>query len=327
MIREVDSRAIRAASDVLEYSGIVAIPTETVYGLGANADDEIAVKKIFAAKGRPQNRPLSVLITGEEALDAWASNIPQSAYTLARHFWPGPLTLILPKGNRVGSWITGGQDTIGLRSPAHPWALALLRQFAGKHHRGIAAPSANTFGQISPTSAQHVIDDLGQKPRGKVDLILDGGDCPVGLESTIIDLTQTPPVILRQGAISKARLEAVLGTSVSERVPENALSSGSSKQHYAPKTAVTLVETVEDALTWSTKKRIAVMAQTPCPIPTTQKIAAWTVCEENPNDYARHLYARLHDLDALSTDMIVIVRPTMNDEWTAVADRLRRVAG
>ncbi|MBR4940135.1 MAG: threonylcarbamoyl-AMP synthase, partial [Burkholderiaceae bacterium] len=164
-MNEVDPRAIRAASDVLEYSGLVAIPTETVYGLGANADDETAVKKIFEAKGRPQNRPLSVLISGEEAIGAWAKNVPQTAYTLARRFWPGPLTMILHKGDRAGDWITGGQTTIGLRAPGHPWALALLKAFAGKTHRGIAAPSANTFGKISPTSAKYVMDDLGQKPR------------------------------------------------------------------------------------------------------------------------------------------------------------------
>ena len=161
------------------------MPTETVYGLAANAEDEKAVKKIFEAKNRPTTHPLIVHITGEEALDHWACDIPQSAYVLARKFWPGPLTMILKKSDAVGDWITGGQDSVGLRCPSHPWAVALIKAFAGKHHRGLAAPSANTFGRISPTCAQHVRDDLGEKPKGKVDFILDGGQCEVGVESTM----------------------------------------------------------------------------------------------------------------------------------------------
>ncbi len=324
---DVDPRAIRAAADVLEYGGIVAIPTETVYGLGANANDEKAVKKIFAAKGRPENRPLSVLITGEEALSAWAKNIPQSAYALARHFWPGPLTMILPKADHVGDWITGGQATIGLRAPSHPWALALLKAFAGKQHRGIAAPSANTFGKVSPTCAKHVMDDLGQKPRGKVDLILDGGDSHVGLESTIIDLTQTPPVILRQGAIARVTLEDVLGMPLTECLPANAVTSGSSKNHYAPKTKVLLVDTDEEAYALATQKRIAVMAMSDVPTGSPKKLLKWVACENDPGAYARSLYARLHDLDALGAENLVIVLPPEGHDWSAIRDRLMRAAG
>lgn len=323
---EVDPRAIRAASDVLEYSGLVAIPTETVYGLGANADDENAVKKIFLAKGRPQNRPLSVLITGEEALTTWAKNVPQTAYTLARRFWPGPLTMILPKADRVGDWITGGQATIGLRAPGHPWALALLKTFAGKKHRGIAAPSANTFGKISPTSAKHVMDDLGQKPRGKVDLILDGGDCDVGIESTIIDLTVTPPVILRQGAISKAQLEAALEMELTIGQAPAAVTSGSGKNHYAPKTSVTVVDSIE-AIAAIKDKKIAVMAFS-SPEPNLPKnIVKWIEAQQEPDQYARTLYAHIHEMDSLKADRLVIVLPPESEPWTVIRDRLMRMAG
>ena len=225
----VDERAIRAAVDVLECSGLVAMPTETVYGLAGNADDEKAVKKIFEAKNRPTTHPLIVHITGEEALDHWAKDIPQSAYVLARRFWPGPLTMILKKADRVGDWVTGGQDSVGLRCPSHPWAVALIKAFAGKHHRGIAAPSANTFGRISPTCAQHVRDDLGEKPKGKVDLILDGGDCDVGVESTIINLSGERPEILRHGAITRHMLEEALACSIPDGGKNSPRASGTLK--------------------------------------------------------------------------------------------------
>ena len=325
-MNEVDPRAIRAASDVLEYSGLVAIPTETVYGLGANADDEKAVKKIFEAKGRPQNRPLSVLITGEEAISAWAKSVPQGAYTLARRFWPGPLTMILHKGDRAGDWITGGQTTIGLRAPGHPWALALLKAFAGKTHRGIAAPSANTFGKISPTSAKHVMDDLGQKPRGKVDLILDGGDCNVGIESTIIDLTVEPPAILRQGAISQSELEDALGISITKTALPASVAAGSNKNQYAPKTPVTVIESTT-ALDSINAKRMVVMACSAPISPLPKSITLWVECENDPSTYARTLYARLHDMDSFKADRIVIVLPPEGEAWSVIRDRLLRMAG
>ena len=325
-MNEVDPRAIRAASDVLEYSGLVAIPTETVYGLGANADDETAVKKIFEAKGRPQNRPLSVLISGEEAIGAWAKNVPQTAYTLARRFWPGPLTMILHKGDRAGDWITGGQTTIGLRAPGHPWALALLKAFAGKTHRGIAAPSANTFGKISPTSAKHVMDDLGQKPRGKVDLILDGGDCNVGIESTIIDLTVEPPAIVRQGAISQSELEEALGISITKTALPAAVAAGSNKNQYAPKTPVTVIANMTELDTINAKRMVVMACNAPItPLP--KSIVQWIECENEPSAYARTLYARLHDLDGLKADRIVIVLPPEGEAWSVIRDRLLRMAG
>lgn len=326
MIPPVDERAIRAAVDVLECSGLVAMPTETVYGLAGNADDEKAVKKIFEAKKRPTTHPLIVHITGEEALDHWAVNIPQSAYVLARLFWPGPLTMILEKADHVGDWITGGQNTVGLRCPSHPWAKALIKAFAGKHHRGIAAPSANTFGRISPTCAQHVRDDLGEKPKGKVDLILDGGDCNVGVESTIINLTGEHPEILRHGAITRHMLEEALGCPVPDGGKDSPRVSGSLKSHYAPVTKVVLVDDLVGALPQFQDKKLAVMAPAQKLQKTPANVIKWFAAEADPAQYMHALYARLHELDAAKADLIVIERPAQGDRWDAVQDRLTRAA-
>ena len=276
-MQPVDERAIRAAVDVLECSGLVAMPTETVYGLAANAEDEKAVMKIFEAKHRPTTHPLIVHITGEEALDHWAREIPQSAYVLARRFWPGPLTMILKKSDSVGDWITGGQDSVGLRCPSHPWAVALIKSFAGKHHRGLAAPSANTFGRISPTTAQHVRDDLGEKPKGKVDFILDGGECEVGVESTIINLSGEHPEILRHGAITRNMLEEPLGCAVPDGGKDSPRVSGSLKSHYAPKTKVILCDDLVSELKKYGDKKIAVMASARSLAQTPDHVIKWFV--------------------------------------------------
>ncbi|MEF9996765.1 MAG: L-threonylcarbamoyladenylate synthase, partial [Burkholderiaceae bacterium] len=183
MIPPLDPTQIARAAEVLAAGGLVAMPTETVYGLAADADNADAVRAIFAAKGRPADHPVIVHVAGAAALDAWASEVPPAARTLAAAFWPGPLTLVLKRSARAGDFVTGGQDTVGLRCPSHPWAHALIAAFAGDRHQGVAAPSANRFGRISPTTADHVRADLGEKPGGKVDLILDGGACPVGIES------------------------------------------------------------------------------------------------------------------------------------------------
>lgn len=323
---EVDERAIRAAVDVLEYSGLVAMPTETVYGLAANAEDEKAVKKIFEAKNRPTTHPLIVHITGEEAFDHWAKNIPQSAYVLARRFWPGPLTIILKKAEHVGDWLTGNQDSVGLRCPSHPWARALIKAFAGKHHRGLAAPSANTFGRISPTCAQHVIDDLGQKPKGKVDLILDGGECEVGVESTIINLSGEKPEILRHGAITRSMLEEALGCAVPDGGQDSPRVSGSLKSHYAPNTKVILVDNVPQALSDYRGKKLAVMADSSLVDSTPSHVLKWFDVSEDPAQYMHCLYARLHELDKAGADLIVVQMPQEGDAWEAVRDRLNRAA-
>lgn len=322
----VDERAIRAAVDVLECSGLVAMPTETVYGLAANAEDEKAVKKIFQAKNRPTTHPLIVHITGEEALDHWACDIPQSAYVLARKFWPGPLTMILKKSDAVGDWITGGQDSVGLRCPSHPWAVALIKAFAGKHHRGLAAPSANTFGRISPTCAQHVRDDLGEKPKGKVDFILDGGQCEVGVESTIINLSGEHPEILRHGAVTRGMLEEALGCAVPDGGKDSPRVSGSLKSHYAPKTKVVLSDNIAAELEKLKDKKVAVMASGQALEQTPAHVVKWFIAPSDASEYMHVLYTRLHELDQTGADLILIETPPTGDAWNAVQDRLNRAA-
>lgn len=321
-----DERAIRAAVDVLECSGLVAMPTETVYGLAANAEDEKAVKKIFEAKNRPTTHPLIVHITGEEALDHWACDIPQSAYVLARKFWPGPLTMILKKSDAVGDWITGGQDSVGLRCPSHPWAVALIKAFAGKHHRGLAAPSANTFGRISPTCAQHVRDDLGEKPKGKVDFILDGGQCEVGVESTIINLSGEHPEILRHGAVTRGMLEEALGCAVPDGGKDSPRVSGSLKSHYAPKTKVVLSDNIAAELEKLKDKKVAVMASGQALEQTPAHVVKWFIAPSDASEYMHVLYTRLHELDQTGADLILIETPPTGDAWNAVQDRLNRAA-
>ena len=322
----VDERAIRAAVDVLECSGLLAMPTETVYGLAANAEDEKAVKKIFEAKYRPTTHPLIVHITGEEALDHWACDIPQSAYVLARKFWPGPLTMILKKSDAVGDWITGGQDSVGLRCPSHPWAVALIKAFAGKHHRGLAAPSANTFGRISPTCAQHVRDDLGEKPKGKVDFILDGGQCEVGVESTIINLSGEHPEILRHGAVTRGMLEEALGCAVPDGGKDSPRVSGSLKSHYAPKTKVVLSDNIAAELEKLKDKKVAVMASGKALEQTPAHVVKWFIAPSDASEYMHVLYTRLHELDQTGADLILIETPPTGDAWNAVQDRLNRAA-
>lgn len=322
----VDERAIRAAVDVLECSGLVAMPTETVYGLAANAEDEKAVKKIFEAKNRPTTHPLIVHITGEEALDHWACDIPQSAYVLARKFWPGPLTMILKKSDTVGDWITGGQDSVGLRCPSHPWAVALIKAFAGKHHRGLAAPSANTFGRISPTCAQHVRDDLGEKPKGKVDFILDGGQCEVGVESTIINLSGEHPEILRHGAVTRGMLEEALGCAVPDGGKDSPRVSGSLKSHYAPKTKVVLSDNIAAELEKLKDKKVAVMASGQALEQTPAHVVKWFIAPSDASEYMHVLYTRLHELDQTGADLILIETPPTGDAWNAVQDRLNRAS-
>lgn len=323
---EVDPRAVRAACDVLASGGLVAMPTETVYGLAADADNEAAVMKIFAAKRRPKTHPLIVHVTGEEALDAWAREIPQAAYTLARKYWPGPLTMILKKSPRVGPWVTGGQDSVGLRCPSHPWARALIAAFAGRNSKGIAAPSANTFGKISPTTAQHVIDDLGVKPAGAVDLVLDGGACEVGVESTIVNLSGDAPELLRHGAVTRGMLEATLGLAVPDGTFASPRASGTLKSHYAPETRVILTRELARTVSDNAGKKLAVMAFGKPFAATPANVLRWYAAPADPAEYQRILYAQLHAMDALGADLLVFEAPEATDAWAAVADRLTRAA-
>ncbi len=220
------------AAEILRAGGIVAIPTETVYGLGADASNESAVRRVFTVKGRPETHPLIVHLADAAMMSDWAVDVPDAAMRLAERFWPGPLTLIVPKAPRVPGIVTGGQESVGLRVPSHPLALALLREFRG----GIAAPSANRFGFVSPTSAEHVRRDLGSD----VDFILDGGLCEVGLESTIVNLTSDTPTILRPGGVTQKEIESTLGCNVPVARTSNVRASGQLKTHYAPRATVVL---------------------------------------------------------------------------------------
>lgn len=314
---------IQQAVALLRRGDLVALPTETVYGLGADAMNPDACAKIFAAKGRPSDHPLIVHLPDAEQLPVWARAIPKEAIALARAFWPGPLTLILKKHEDVPDLVTGGQDTVGLRVPNHPVALELLRAFGG----GIAAPSANRFGRISPTTAAHVREELGDR----VPLILDGGPCQVGLESTILDLSRDVPVILRPGAIGvddiarvigrRPRLrgedEAGQGGSVAPRV------SGALAAHYAPRTPLELVAGAD--LLVALQPGDAVLARMPRP-DSLQDGVRWVAAAIDAAAYGHDLYAALRDLDTAGCRRILVEAPPASPEWSAVIDRLGRAA-
>ena len=320
---------IERAAAVLRAGGLVALPTETVYGLGADARNMAAVERIFAAKGRPANHPVIVHIASAEALTAWCAEVPPAAWLLAAAFWPGPMTLILRRDPRVLDVITGGQDTVGLRVPAHPIALELLRVFAG----GIAAPSANRFGHVSPTTADHVRAELGTD----VDMILDGGACTIGIESTIVDLTGARPRILRPGGVSRAQIEAVLGIEPAANAPDMVDTprvSGALASHYAPRTPVCWVDSAqlqEVLRSSSLPDGVGVLtvgdAVMKDSVVGERAAVQWRVLPADPDAYARQLYAQLRELDELKLDLIVLEVPPDTPPWEAVRDRLRRAAG
>jgi len=310
--------AIDAAARLLASGELVAFPTETVYGLGADATNGEAVRRIFAVKGRPADHPVIVHVADRRDLGKWARAVSSGAAQLAEAFWPGPLTLILPRAAAVLDQITGGQDSIGLRVPAHAVAQALLSAFGG----GIAAPSANRFGHVSPTTAAHVAADLRDAPA----MILDGGPCNVGIESTIVAFRDGEPVLLRPGAITVAELARVLGRSP---LPPDAAAprvSGSLTSHYAPRTPASLLraDALRAELSQLTERdeRLAVLARTlerPADFE-----GVWIAARGDAAEYARHLYANLRALDAANADAILIEAPPDDPGWLAVRDRLTR---
>ena len=277
----------------------MGFPTETVYGLGADASNPDAVAKIFAAKGRPQDHPLIVHLADVAQLPLWAAQIPPAAQRLAAAFWPGPLTLVLKRAAGVADCVTGGQDTVGLRIPGHPVALALLRAFAGaaggRRYSGVAAPSANKFGRISPTTAEHVRSELG----AAVDSVLDGGECEVGIESTIIDLSRGQPVLLRPGQITPAQIAAVLGAEVGAPDAAAPRAPGALDSHYAPRTPLLLIAAAElpARLAALRGKKLAVLARAEAP-PGLGDVQ-WQTAPRAAAGYAHELYASLRRLDAL----------------------------
>jgi L-threonylcarbamoyladenylate synthase len=257
MISSPTPDALARAAKLLRAGKLVAFPTETVYGLGADACNEHAVRAIFATKGRPADHPVIVHVKDVDDAARWARAMPRGARALAEAFWPGPLTIIVPRAADVPGGVTGGQDNVGLRVPSHPVAQALLQAFAAEGGRGIAAPSANRFGRISPTTAQHVRDDLGDD----VAMIVDGGACDVGIESTIVAFTGDDAVLLRPGGIAEAQLARVLGAPLRAPRPDAPRASGTLASHYAPRTPSRLVAADE----LPSDARVAVLARTAAP--------------------------------------------------------------
>lgn len=306
---------IADAVSVLRRGGLVAFPTETVYGLGADASNPAAVARIYSVKRRPESHPLIVHIGDIAELDRWAREIPEHALKLASRFWPGPLTLVLRRVKGVGDEIAGGEDTIGLRIPGHPVALALLRDFRG----GIAAPSANRFGRISPTTAEHVRNDLGSD----VDLILDGGPCKIGIESTIVDLSRGRPVLLRPGRIDAKDIADALGVAPEPRDSGAPRAPGTLASHYAPRHPLRLIPPDEwDVRVRSESKRLGVMSF--CARPVDDTSAVWIEAPADPQRYGHDLYANLRTLDSSGCDQIFVEEPPAAAEWAAIRDRLTR---
>jgi L-threonylcarbamoyladenylate synthase len=347
-----DPAFIAKAAAILKSGGLVAFPTETVYGLGADASSAQAVAKIFTAKGRPSDLPVIVHLANIDQISDWAVDIPEEAWTLARKYWPGPMTLILKRAPHVLDAITGGQDTVGLRVPSHPVAHALLAAFGG----GVAAPSANKFGRVSPTTAQHVKDEFG----GVLDLVIDGGASEVGIESTIVECVQPfkgvpfEPRILRPGAITPDMIKSTLGKDHAElieigssgiamireierralaeigTVPEAPRSkpvprvSGSLDAHYAPRTPLRLIppQSLEETVAQCSPHKLAILSR----VRPTGFEGEWRKAAAEVAGYARELYAHLRALDKLGAEEMLIEVPPQDPEWDGVNDRLRRAA-
>ena len=305
--------ALSSAAQLLKSGGLVALPTETVYGLGADATNKDAVARIYKVKGRPADHPLIVHIHSMQSLGDWADEIPDYAISLARDFWPGPMTLVLKRSILAEDFVTGGQPTVGLRVPDHAIALALLSAFAKIGGQGIAAPSANRFGQVSPTTAQAVQEEIGEY-LDQQDLILDGGPSSVGVESTIIDCTSDAPRILRPGAITIEMIEESTGIKVST-AETNIRVSGSLENHYAPKATVDLNRTPISGEGFIALADI----QTPANV---IRLAAPNSVE----DFARVMYAALREGDAQGLKSVVVTEPVGDGLALAIRDRLMRAS-
>jgi len=310
---------LAAAATALRAGALVAFPTETVYGLGADADNAAAVSRIYAVKGRPVDHPLIVHLPTADALDAWAVDIPAYARLLAAVCWPGPLTLVLPRAAHVGDDVTGGQPTVGLRVPAHPIALQLLAAFGG----GIAAPSANRFGRVSPTDAFHVLEDLGDALDPGRDLVIDGGPCLVGVESTIVDCTGERPRMLRAGGVAAGEVAVITGLDV-ESADSSVRAPGTLAAHYAPAARVVVSDEggVEDAVR-DAASPTGLLA--PVEVDTPEG-ADRLGRPKDATGYARTLYAALREADARQLAVVVAVPPRGEGLAAAVRDRLARAA-
>lgn len=324
LLDAADPTAMSAAAEALAAGELLAFPTETVYGLGARADDDAAVQRIYAAKSRPAAHPLIVHAADAQQARRFASQWPAAAEALAQTFWPGPLTLIVPREPSLAQAAAGGQGSIGLRVPAHPVARSLLAQALRLGVPGVAAPSANRFGRVSATSAAHVVQEFGAELK-----VLDGGECPGGIESAIVDCTARPPALLRPGLLQRAQLEAVLGTPLRERDDQSPRASGSLKSHYAPAARLRLMnaQQLRDALEvlgpQASGLKLAVYSRS-------RLVAGRGVEHRRMPDHAaaaaHELFAALREFDARGVRLIWVEQPPDTPDWEGVRDRLMRAA-
>ena len=318
-----DTAALQRAAAELAAGELVAFPTETVYGLGARADDDTAVAKIFAAKGRPADHPLIVHVADVAAARVFASEWPEAAQKLTDAFWPGPLTVIVPRRSGMGTASAAGQTSIGLRCPSHPVARALLGAAAALGVAGVSGPSANRFGRISPTTAAHVFEEFGDAMT-----IVDGGNCDAGIESVIVDCSRGAPRLLRPGVLTRDELEAVLGHPLREAGADAPRASGTLEAHYAPRAKLRLMpaEQLRAALGVLAKtgsSPVAVYFRTVTPGRT---VHAYRAMPDNPVAAAHELFSALRELDATGASLIWVESPPDAPAWEGVLDRLQRAA-
>jgi len=324
LLDAADVKAVQAAAAALAAGELLAFPTETVYGLGARADDDAAVQRIYSAKGRPAAHPLIVHAADAEQARRFAQHWPASAQALAQAFWPGPLTLIVKREPALAAAAAGGQSSIGLRVPAHPVARALLREAHRLGVPGVAAPSANRFGRVSATTAAHVLEEFGPELK-----VLDGGECPGGIESAIVDCSIAQPALLRPGLLQRVQIEAVLGAPLRERGAQSPRASGSLRSHYAPSAKLRLMSTqqLRDALEvlgpQAVHLKLAVYSRA--------RLRAGRGLEhrlmpDDPAAAAHELFAALREFDARGVQLIWVEQPPESAEWEGVRDRLMRAA-
>ena len=314
IVNNSSDEQIQAAAVILRTGGLVAFPTETVYGLGADASNKNAIERIYQVKNRPTNHPLIVHISDTSEVGHWAKEVSNYGLALMNEYWPGPMTLVLNRTENTKDYLTGGQDTVALRIPSHPLALELLRDFSSRGGHGLAAPSANRYGAVSPTTAQAVIQELADF-LGASDLILDGGQSGVGVESTIIDCTGPAPVILRPGAITKEMIEKTTGLAVEQQSSSSPRVSGSDHKHYSPNATVLIdgEPAIGDGL-------IALSS-----VPTPQEVVR-LAAPETLEDFARELYIALRKADELDIKTVRVVAPTGEGLAVAIRDRIARSA-
>ncbi|MDP4302313.1 L-threonylcarbamoyladenylate synthase [Leptothrix discophora] len=330
--------SLRAAVARLAEGGLVALPTETVYGLGARADQAQAVARIFAAKGRPSDHPLIVHVADAAAAEAYAAEIPPLARRLMDAFWPGPLTVIVPRRPGVAAEAAGGQASVGLRCPSHPVAQALLREAARAGVSGVAAPSANRFGRVSPTRATHVMSEFAGQPEAAGLLVLEGGECEVGIESAIVDCSRGHPVLLRPGSLGRAQIEAAAGEPLLAPDAQAPRASGTLAAHYAPRAKVRLMDraALEQGLgvlasslaeaSRASRKPPTLAVYSRLPKPAGISGVVWRTLPSDPAAVAHELFGALRDFDDAQVSLIWVEEPPADSAWDGVRDRLQRAA-